>query len=270
MSQSFANSAQSRSPVELQEAETEALMAWAVKTASSKRTYFEIGQELARRMGAHPIANGLTEIGFWVPELAGQLATGRNIYLEIFTAVEPVDFGASQQRISFRYECVEVPLQGEFVWAVISGMQPGSRDRLGSLYWLRYRDLADGALHTIRDIAPYSLPYGVFAPAELYDMETLQRTRKDLDYLRDRAAAPPVIPAEKGIEPALPREGAPNNILQIHIPTASAEGTLAGLGKIYRKIADKIEADEPLTPAEQHYVGYDALQFLPTEPTIEH
>ena len=271
MSQSAASSTPSISPVELQESETEALMTWAVKIASSKRTYFEIGQALAKRLGAHPIADGLTEMGFWVPELAGQAATSeRNIYLEIFTPVDSVDFGASQQQVSFRYECVEVPLQGEFVWAVVSGMRAGERDRLGSLYWLRYRDLNDGMLYTARDIAPYSLPYGVFAPAELYDMKALQQTRHDLDYLRDRAQVPPVTPAEKGEEPALPREAAPSNILQIHIPTASAEGTLAGLGKIYRRIADKIKSDESLTPAEQHYVGYEAIQFLPTEPTIEH
>ncbi|MEL7353364.1 MAG: glucosylglycerol hydrolase [Cyanobacteria bacterium J06560_5] len=271
MSPSSVSSATSIPPVELQTAETEALMAWAVKTASSKRTYFEIGQKLATRLGAHPVADGLTEIGFWVPELANQLvASDRAIYLEIFTPVESVDFKASQQEVSFRYECVAMPLQGEFVWGVVSGMQMGSRDRLGSLYWLRYRDLNDGLLYTARDIAPYSLPYGVFAPAELYDIGALQQNRGDLDYLRTRAEAQPVTPAETGEEPALPREPAPSNILQIHIPTASAEGTLAGLGNIYRQIASKLNHDEPLTAAEQHYVGYDAIQFLPTEPTIEH
>ncbi|NJM97692.1 MAG: alpha-amylase [Phormidesmis sp. RL_2_1] len=258
-------------PVELQASETESLLAWALEIASSKRTYFEIGQQLARRIGAHPTADGLAEIGFWVPELAGQLAASeRHIYLEVFTPLDAVDFSAPQQTIPFRYECVEVPLQGEFVWAVVSGMQVGSRDLLGSLYWLRYRDLSDGSLHTVRDVAPYSLPYGVFAPAELYDFEALQQSRRDRDYLRDRAQAEPVIPAATGHEPALPREPAPSNILQIHIPTASAEGTLAGLAKIYRQIADKIKQQTPLTPAEQNYIGYDALQLLPTEPTIEY
>ncbi|MGB7086206.1 MAG: glucosylglycerol hydrolase, partial [Phormidesmis sp.] len=259
------------SRIELQPAETEALLAWAVEVAGSKRTYFEIGQQLARRLGAHPVADDLTEIGFWVPELTGQIVpAGRSIYLEVFTPVGEVDFAASQQQVPFRYDCVEVPLQGEFVWAVVSGMQVGSRDRLGSLYWLRYRNVNEGTLHTVRDVAPYSLPYGVFAPAELYYIESVQRQRRDLAFLSDRAAADPVTPAEKGDEPALSREPAPSNILQIHIPTASEEGTLAGLGKIYRQIASKIESKEPLTPAEQHYVGYEAIQFLPTEPTIEY
>ncbi|MGC1524757.1 MAG: glucosylglycerol hydrolase [Phormidesmis sp.] len=268
----FPNAASTVHPIiELDTAATEALSAWAVKVAGSKDTYFEIGQKLARRLGAHPTADGLTEIGFWAPELAGQISpTDRSIYLEVFTPMGAVDFSATEQTVPFRCDCVEISLQGEFVWAVVSGMQPGARDRLGSLYWLRYRDVNDGELHTIRDVLPYSLPYGVFAPAELYDIESLQQQRRDRDYFAKKAQAAPVVPADKGNEPALPRETAPANILQLHIPTASSEGTLAGLANLYRQIAQKIRQKEPLTPAEQHYVGYDALQLLPTEPTIEY
>lgn len=260
----------SLSLVELKETETEAMMAWALKVAGSKATYFEIGQQLAHRLGAHPVEGGLVELGFWVPELAGQLAPGeRHVYLEVFTPTEPVDFSAPEQQVPFRYECVDLPIQGEFVWAVVSGMQVGSRDRLGAMYWLRYRNMNTGLMHTVRDVAPYSLPYGVFGPAELYDFEALQRERSDRNYFTQAALADPVIPAERGEEPALPRTAAPVNILQLHVPTASAEGTLAGLARVYREIGEKIRADQPLTPAEQNYIGYDALQLLPTEPTIE-
>ncbi len=257
--------------IQLHAAETEALMAWAIATDESDDTMFETGQKQARRLGAHPRPDGLVEIGFWVPELAGQiLPAERHIYLEIFTPQIVVDFEASEQVVPFHYQCVELPLQGEFVWAVLEGMSIGQRDRLGSLYWLRYRDLNDGQLYTVRDIAPYSLPYGIFAPAELYDLEGLQRNRSDLDYLLQQAQQPPVVPAATGDEPALPRAAAPTNILQLHIPTASAEGTLAGLTQLYRAIAAKVQADDPLTPAEQNYIGYDAVQLLPTEPTIEY
>ena len=261
--------------VKLQGPETEALLEWALGTASSKATYFEIGQQLARRLGAHvcrrPGAEDLVELGFWVPELTGQiLPAERYIYLEVFTPLTNVDFSQPQQQVPFRYECVEVPLQGEFVWAVVSGMQVGTRDHLGSLYWLRYRNFNHGRLYTVRDPAAYSLPYGVFAPAELYDFEQLQRERSDRDYFTQAAQAAPVIPAERGDEPVLPREEAPSNILQMHVPTASAEGTLAGLTQVYQEIAGKIRQSEPLTPAEQNYIGYDAVQLLPTEPTIEY
>ncbi|MEL6938290.1 MAG: glucosylglycerol hydrolase [Cyanobacteria bacterium J06598_1] len=270
MTQPPSKSTDSSTAIALQEAETEALLNWAVEIAGSKKTYFEIGQQLARRLGAHPIEGGLTEIGFWTPNLAGQrLPANAGLYLEVFTPQSEMDFTAQQQTVPFRYECIKVPLQGEFVWAVVSGMQVGTRDRLGSLYWLRYRDTSDGNLYTLRDVPAYSLPYGVFGPAELYDIEALQRSRADQDYLAQRAQAAPIVPAETGEEPALPREPAPVNILQVHIPTASAEGTLAGLTKIYRRIADKIRREEALTPTEQTYIGYEALQLLPTEPTIE-
>ena len=266
----MSHSSASFSPVELQESETEALMAWALKVASSKATYFEIGQLLAHRLGAHPIEDGLVELGFWVPALAGQiLPSERHVYLEVFTPIEAVDFSQPEQQVPFRYECVELRLQGEFVWAVVSDMQVGSRDCLGSLYWLRYRDMQDGRMRTVRDVAPYSLPYGVYAPAELYDFEILQQERGDRDYFTEAAQSPPVVPAERGDEPKLPRTAAPVNILQMHVPTASEEGTLAGLTRVYRAIARKIRSDEPLTPAEQNYIGYDAIQLLPTEPTIE-
>ena len=257
--------------IQLKQVETEALIAWAVATDESDDTTFERGQQLAKRLGAHHRPDGLVEIGFWVPELAGQiLPAERDIYLEIFTPVEPVDFTQPEQDCAFHYQCVEVPLQGEFVWAVLEGMTLGRRDRLGSLYWLRYRDINDGQLQTSRDITPYSLPYGIFAPAELYDTEGLQQQRGDLEYLAATAQQPPVIPAETGQEPALPRVAAPTNILQLHVPTASAEGSLAGLTRIYRGIADKVSQDLPLSPAEQNYIGYDAVQLLPTEPPIEY
>lgn len=257
--------------IKLQVAETEALAAWAIEVGKSDATMFEVGQQLSRRLGAHVRSDGLTEVGFWVPKLAGQiLPADRNIYLEVFTPLGPVDLSLAEQQVACRYECIELPVQGEFVWAVLSGMVAGDRHQLGSLYWLRYRDFSDGQLYTVRDVVPYSLPYGVFAPAELYDLAGSQRQRRDLDYLAQQAQRPPVVPAASGNEPALPRAPAPVNILQLHVPTASARGSLAGLTEVYRAIAAKVTQGEPLSPAEQNYVGYDAVQLLPTEPTIEY
>ncbi len=64
------------------------------------------------------------------------------------------------------------------------------------------------------------------------------------------------------------RIGPPANILQIHPRTASAPGTLAGLAARYRAIGHKLRAGQPLTPAEENYIGYDAVQLMPIEPTI--
>ncbi len=240
--------------------ETGKLLAWASGLESSTNSYLEQAQLLARRLGAHYRSDGLTEIGFWVPDLIRDALHEREIYLEVFTPLDEIDWRAKEQRIRFRRDRLYLEQQGEYVWGVVSGMIAGSREQAGSFYWLRYVDRAE-KLRTIRDLVTYSLPYGIFAPAELYDMESLQSTRADLTYFQ----APKVL--KKGLTY---RVEAPISILQMHVGTASKEGTLEGLTRIYQTIGDKINEGQTLTAAEQNYIGYDAIQLLPTEPTIEY
>nr|WP_278003293.1 glucosylglycerol hydrolase [Nodosilinea sp. TSF1-S3] len=250
--------------VYLVEDETQTVLDWAATVASSEDTYFQRGQRLARRLGAHYRRDGLTEFGFWTPELVADIIQSeRTLELEILTPLQPIDFRAPQQTLRFQRDRLPVMQQGEFVWAVVAGVKPGSRDRAGSFYWLRYID-AEGRLNYIRDPLAYSLPYGVFAPAEVYDLRRLQQRRADLGYLA-RSSAP-----KGGLDPEIPRVPAPTNILQIHVKTASAEGSLEGLTRIYQRISDKLAAGEALTPAEAAYTGYEAVQLLPVEPTIEY
>ncbi|WP_008309758.1 glucosylglycerol hydrolase [Leptolyngbya sp. PCC 6406] len=252
------------SPIYLVEDETQTLLHWAASVMGSDDTYFGRGQRLAKRLGAHPRRDGLTEFGFWTPELAADvIQSERTLELEIFTPLEPIRFQADQQTILFQRDRVPVAQQGEFVWAVVAGVQAGKRDRAGAFYWLRHVD-AEQRVHIIRDPLAKSTPYGIFAPAEVYDTRLLQRQRPDLAYFR-RHAAPKNIP-----DAEIPRVSAPTNILQIHVPTASPEGTLAGLTRIFQRISDKLAAGELLTPAEAVYTGYEAVQLLPIEPTIEY
>ncbi len=250
--------------IHLVEDETHTLQAWATAVANSQDTYFSRGKRLAKRLGAHPRRDGLTEIGFWTPELTSAvIQSERQLDLEIFTPLSPLDFRAPEQKVAFRRDRVPVVPNGEFVWAVVAGLRAGTRDTAGSFYWLRYVD-ADGRIHIIRDPLAYSLPYGVFAPAELYDMRRLQRHRSDLTYFRRTGihSSDPEAP--------LPRVPCPANVLQIHVKTASAEGTLEGLTRVYQRISDKLAAGKALNPDEQTYVGYDTVQLLPVEPTIEY
>ncbi len=280
------NIATSASKIRLDDAETQKLLDWAAAVTDSDETYFERGQALARRLGAHYREDGLTEIGFWTPELAGEvIQSERTIYLEMFTPVEPIDCRLKEQTATFRCDRLPMPQQGEFIWAVVSGMQPGTRDQLGSLYWLRYLD-GQAVLQTIRDVVAYSLPYGVFAPAEVYDLRRLQGDRPDLAYFaatgRPVSQAPP---AESTVESTpnaadaapssgepedIPRVPAPASLLQLHVSTASPGGTLESLAELFQTISDKLEQGEELTPAEKNYVGYDGVQLLPIEPTIEY
>ncbi|MFH7244391.1 MAG: glucosylglycerol hydrolase [Spirulina sp.] len=237
-------------------------MEWAEAVGHTDDTIFHQGQTYARRLGAHYREDGLTEFGFWTPELAAEvIQSERTLELEILTPLQPIDFRADQQTIDFKRERIPVMQQGEYVWAVVAGLTPGTRDQAGCFYWLRYVD-PEGREHPIRDPLAYSLPYGVFAPAELYDMDRLQRERADLAYLQSTAA--------RGEDGEIPRLPPPTNILQIHVKTSSPEGSVEGLTRIYRTISDKLAKGEALTAAETAYVGYEAVQLLPVEPTIEY
>lgn len=238
------------------------LLAWASGLEGSSNTYLEQTKALARKLGAYYRPDGLTEIGFWVPGLIRDVLHEREIYLEIFTPIEPINWQEKEQTIKFRRDRLNLEQQGEYIWGVVAGMQPGTREQAGSFYWLRYIDRAE-KLRTIRDLVPYSLPYGIFAPAELYDIDSLQSNRRDLDYLERTAKS-------SNSKIKIHRVGDPKNILQVHVGTASAEGTIAGLNRLYQDIAAKIEAGETLTPAEKNYIGYEAIELLPTEPTIEY
>ncbi|MGF1457983.1 MAG: glucosylglycerol hydrolase [Leptolyngbyaceae cyanobacterium] len=246
------------------EDETQTLLHWASSVMASDDTYFGRGQRLAKRLGAHYRRDGLTEFGFWTPELtADVIQSERSLELEIFTPLSPIKFQEPRQTIEFQRALVPVRQQGEFLWAVVAGVKAGNRTTAGSFYWLRYVD-ADQRVHIIRDPLAYSTPYGVFAPAEVYDMRRLQRRRADLSYFRHTAAP-------KGIPDAdIPRVPTPTNILQIHVKTASHEGSLEGLARTFERISNKISADEALTSADKVYCGYDAVQLLPVEPTIEY
>ncbi len=243
----------------LVEAETQKLLDWVMAIEESNDTYLEKAQAIARRLGAHYCADGLTEIGFWTPRLIAEVMHERDIYLEVLTPLEEIDWQAKEQIINFKRDTLHLKQQGEYFWGVVAGMRAGNKEQAGSFYWLRFIDLTD-RLRAIRDLMPYSLPYGVFAPAELYDIDSLQAQRKDLNYFKRTGT--------KG-QKNIPRMGDPQNILQLHVGTATKEGTLAGLTHLYQQIAEKIVMSQPLTPAEQNYVGYDAIQLLPTEPTIE-
>lgn len=250
--------------IQLVEDETHALINWAQSIWDSEDTYFSKGQKLAKRLGAHYRHDGLTEFGFWTPELAGDvIQSERQLDLEVFTPLKPIHFRETEQIVTFKRDRVPVIQRGEFVWGVVAGLRPGNRDRAGCFYWLRYVD-AEERLHYLRDPLAYSLPYGVFAPAELYDMRRLQRYRSDMAYFR-RHCAPASNP-----EAPIPRVADPVNILQIHVKTASPEGTIEGLTHIFQRISDKLKAKDVLTAFEQTYMGFDAVQLLPVEPTIEY
>jgi len=246
--------------IQLLEKETQELVDWAEEVQQSDETLFNKAKFLATRLGAHYREDGLTEIGFWAPELGADMVQPKNIYLEVFTPKKTVGTTKATQKVVFRRDYVELEKNGEYFWGVLSGMKPGTQDEIGSFYWLRYLDMNSDEVKVIGDCLAYSLPYGVYAPAELYDMDGLQRDRADLEYFIQGDAD------DEGVIRVHP----PTNILQLHVNTSSPNGYLSGLTQVYKTIADKLKRNEALTPAEQNFVAYDAVQLMPIEPTVEY
>lgn len=247
--------------IQLQEKATQNLLDWSIEIEHSDLSYLEKSEKIARRLGAHYRENGLTEIGFWTPELTGEVMRPRAIYLEVLTPQTPVELRSNNQTLNFKRDRLPMRQQGEYFWGVYTGIRSGTREQLGSLYWLRYVDPRE-ELQTIRDVLPHSLPFGVFGPAEVYDLNRLQKQRTDLSYFQHTS--------QPDSEGNIPRVPPPQNILQLHVGTASSEGTFEGLTRIYQTISHKLATGETLTPEEENYIGYDAVQLLPIEPTIEY
>ncbi len=252
---------QTKKLVYIAEEETKKFITWIAEVEKNQKlTIFEKNRLIATRVGAHYRSDGLTEVGFWSPKLIREVLHPKEIYLEIFTPTEEINWKQPLQQVNFRRDCVYLKRRGKFFWGVVAGMEAGTKEKAGSFYWLRYIT-PSGKVEIIRDTMAYSLPYGIFAPAELYDLDSLQQEREDLDYFKATGSID---------DNDIPRIGAPQNILQLHVGTASKEGTFEGLTRVYRTISEKITENKPLSLVEKNYIGYDAIQLLPIEPTIEY
>ncbi|MEQ8965436.1 MAG: glucosylglycerol hydrolase [Azospirillaceae bacterium] len=255
------------------EAESEALAAWCLERLEEGPTPFDSARRIARRLGAHPAGDldGAEEagwasrrwvaFGFWAPEVLERRIAPDDVFLEILTPLEPLDLRVGRKEAGFRRQRLPVVRAEEFCWAAVDGPVIGDRDTVGSFYQLRFRD-SDGVWRAVPDYVAYSVPYGGFAPAEIYDVARLDRERGDRAYWESVAGKTEADGALR-LPPAV-------DILQLHTRTASAAGTIQGLTRIYRVLADKIRNGQPLAVEEQPYAGYDAIQLLPTEPIIEY
>ncbi len=234
---------------------TATLVDWAQAIMATAVSSFPVAQQLSRKLGAHYQGNGRAQFGFWVPDIPAP------VYLEIYRAQRPLDLTTVQPTAVFHRQRLPLTKAGEYAWGIIDGLRAGTRHSVGDFYWLTYQDPNGQWQHEVDPLA-YSIPFGSSAPAELYDWNAMQAARADtahfarldVDYVQD----------------GVPRIAGPTNILQLHVNTASPKGTLAGLTRIYREIGAKLSNGTPLTPAEQNYIGYDAIQLMPIEPTIEY
>lgn len=238
---------------------TDKLIQWARQVQQDDMIPFTAAEKLVARLGAHyDDQNGRTQVGFWIPELIEQGV--EEVWLVVLRPSTSPDLQAKEQRITWQRMRLPLAINSQFAWGVFEGLQAGTRDAIGDFYHLAYE--IDGTWQTVLDPLAWSVPFGGKAPAELYNITKLNAERADRDHFTRLDTKP---------DPdGTPRVQPPTNILQLHVNTASAAGTLAGLTHIYQTIAAKINANEPLTPSEQNYIGYDAVELMPIEPIIEY
>ena len=262
---------------------------------------FDAARSIAERLGARPIrGDGAdptvdppegVEFGFWTPDIVGAGVPVADVALEVFTPVaegdtdeaSDIDPGRDDLRTAtFRVDRLPVERDGEFHWVAAENVRVGTADRLGALYQLVYRRPAaegsdddgeegeeDGGdtWETVRDPLAYSVPFGVFAPAEVYDWDRLDATRPDREHFASLGTDAEPIPTT--VDDGLPRVDPATSMLEIHPGTSTSEGSLGALADRLRRIGRKLRAGEPLDPHERNYVGYDAVQLMPVEPLTQ-
>ncbi|MFU8839253.1 MAG: glucosylglycerol hydrolase [Nitriliruptoraceae bacterium] len=244
------------------EAATAALGEWFRAREAEHADPFELARAFAPRLGAHPAPDGTVTFAMWTPRLTRERVAEADVFLEVLAPIDDLDVTVSRATVRFRRTLVPVQRDRDLVWTVARGLAVGTREHLGSFYCLTYRD-RDGDWHRVFDPMATSLPYGAFAPAEVYDLDRLRSERGDRDYWQALAAEAGEDRCGSGIV----KQGPAANIMQLHVPTATSGGTLASLARFYERMARHIREGRELTPEEQVYSGYDAVQLLPVEPT---
>lgn len=240
-------------PIAFHPTATQALVDWVNGALHRGTTAFETARTIARRLGAHRGEEGC-EVIFWAPELQEMRVPDGDIFIEVLDIEGDFDLSRARQDLQFRR--TRVPIRRVDAWciSVISGMRAGTRDQIGSFYALVWRD-SDNNWSRIYDPLSASVPFGPFAPAEYYDIAAMQAARRDSAYYD-------ALSKDK-----VHKFGPANSILQIHVPTATASVSIAGLTRHIETLAERVRSGADLEPADRIFLGYDAIQLLPVEPT---
>jgi len=236
---------------------------------------FEKAHRVARlALGAEPLGSAKqeTRIGFWFPGRETLLKQGAVLELEVFLAPDSFRFQdlKPNQEHTIEFTRYRLPMVGfdEYLLGVYSGLPAGSRDTAGALYCLRYVS-PDGNEFRVRDPLASSTPLGVFAPPELYDIATMLAGRSDSEYFTDwaRERYPDGSYRARDI----------GSTLEIHVGTATAEGTVAALTRRYKDLAERQHANQAagldlyagMDAAEKALLGYDSVELMPEVPQAE-
>jgi hypothetical protein len=243
---------------------TDALVTHLASLRASSGDQFAFARTVAPLAGAHPTEHGVRFV-LWTPRLEREQVAEADVAVELLDAVDPLDLTAARATVRFRRTLVPARRLGELTVAVVDGVAVGTRDRVGCFYAMRHRG-RDGETRRILDPMASSVPFGAFAPAEVYDIERAKRDRGDHAYWQRLAEQA----TDDRCGPGIVKQRPTTNILQLHVPTATAGGTLASLTRWYEELAAVVREGREPTPAQRAFLGYDAVQLLPVEPTTQY
>ena len=218
--------------------------------ANFEQYTFEDAQKIVPLLGAH-FKNETTTFGFWLPEC---IDNKENTVLELLSPNGQIDLQKEQQTLNFVSISIELQWKGEFAFAVVENVKAGTEQEIGDFYCIKTID-KNGEIHRIYDPLSYSVPFGAFAPAEVYDMTSMFENRKDKTHFQ----------TFKNVD----RLPTPTNILQLHPHTATQEGSLKSLTQLFQSISNKLDNKETLTKTEQAFADYDGIQLLPIMPQVD-
>ncbi|MEX2436373.1 MAG: glucosylglycerol hydrolase, partial [Balneolaceae bacterium] len=209
----------------------------------------------AHYLGAHPDGNSARFL-FWHSDIE----TARSAELQLFIPSEYLLYDKPEQHANVTYYAFPADRQGPFASVVIDHLPAGHSEVFGALYQLQIIN-EKGEQKIIRDPMAWSMPFGIYAPAEYYDIEEVLSSRKDSEYFKQLSGT---FEAENNrIQPSV-------NLLEIHTATTTKTGTLQSLSNRYRQIGAAIQNGQALSADEQNLIGFDAIELMPISPVIEH
>lgn len=215
---------------------------------------FKRAQKLAKKLGC-TVYGFESQFLFWNPEFKEVESAD----LELFIPSRYMNFDKPEQHATFRYRILPMQVEGEFAAVVVEGVPVGNKETFGALYQVKLH-YKSGRVKIIRDPMAASMPYGIFAPSEVYDIGKALANRSDSGYFKSLETE---LSDDLRIKPSI-------NLLEIHVQTATKQGTLHSLNERFKQIASKLRSGVKLTPDEQNMAGFDAVELMPLEPVIEH
>lgn len=227
-----------------------------LKMRTSQGITYSSAPFFAEQLGAVVHAS-VTKFLIWHPDIA----TAKKVLLHLYIPDPNLIYDKPDQHFTAIYYSFEMELVHEFAALVMDNLATGDREHFGAFY--EFEIVSDNNQKKIvRDPMAWSVPYGVNAPAEVYNIRKVLASRRDTEYFNRQ------IPASVSVDEN--RLTASANLLEIYIGTATKDGTIQSLTRRFKQVAAALNGKRQPGPAEQNLMGYDAIELMPIAPVVQH